>query len=191
MQEKTVSEGAMRAVMDAAEEVIGVNGLKALLNYAGLTILIEKRPEYTFEKMFTDDQYTQLIGNFYTVLGIPGAKAVFRMLGRTIARRTTSLGFYDQYKDLPPRERLIKTIESYIAVSGRGRILFAGDVIVFDYDNCSTCRGFTSDKPICTLVSGMLDGFAVWAGCKDVRSEETRCRAMGHETCRYEIKLKD
>ena len=37
MAEKTVADGVVRILMDASEEVLGTNGLKALLNFAKMS----------------------------------------------------------------------------------------------------------------------------------------------------------
>jgi predicted hydrocarbon binding protein len=187
MTEKTVTDGVIRIVMDATEEVLGVNGLKAMLNFAKMSYLFENKPDYGYEKKYTDEEYARIIRSYYDVLGVSGAKSIFRMIGRAIAKRTTGMGLFDAYKDLPPEERLLKSVELYTAISGRGRAFMEGGVIVYDNTGCTTCAGIQSKSPVCAIVSGFLDDMAKWAGITDKRSVETRCKAMGHETCRYEM----
>ena len=190
MTEKTVSDGVIRILMDATEEVVGENGLKAMLNFAKMPYLIENKPDHGFDKKYTDEEYARILHSYYDVLGVSGAKSVFRMIGRAIAKRTTGLGLFDAFKELPPEERLLKSVELYTQVSGRGRAFMDNGVIVYDNTACSTCSGIESKAPVCTIVNGFLDDMAKWAGIAGKQSVETRCKAMGHETCRYEIREK-
>jgi predicted hydrocarbon binding protein len=187
MEEKTVASGTVRILMDAAEQVIGTNGLKSLLNYAMMSQLMVEKPGYGFEKTFSDTEYSRIIVSFYELLGVPGAKAVFRIIGKTITERVKDLGLLDQFKDLPPQQKLFKAIEIYATVSGRGTVSIQGDRVVFDNTRCTTCFNLKSDVPICTVINGFIDQLAVWAGFKGVRSVETKCKAMGDDTCLYEI----
>lgn len=187
MTEKTVTDGVIRIVMDATEEVLGENGLKAMLNFAKMSYLIENKPDYGYEKKYTDEEYARILHSYYDVLGVSGAKSIFRMIGRAIVKRTTGLGLFDAFKDLPAEERLLKSLELYTTISGRGRAFMENGVIVYDNTACTTCSGIESKNPVCTIVSGFLDDMAAWSGIQGKRSVETRCKAMGHETCRYEI----
>ena len=187
MDEKTVANGTVRILMDAAEEVIGTNGLKSLLNYAMMSRLMDEKPGYGFEKAYTDLEYSRIIVSFYELLGVPGAKAVFRIIGKLIAKRVKDLGLLDQFKDLPGREKLFKAVELYTIASGRGTVTMEPDRIVFDNRLCSTCFNLKSDVPICTVINGFLDDLAIWAGFERIRSQEVKCKARGDETCLYEV----
>jgi predicted hydrocarbon binding protein len=189
MTEKTVSDGAVRAVMDGAEDIIGGNGLKSLLNYAGLSSLITNRPEYGYQKLFTDDEYGRLISSFYSVLGVKGARAIFRLVGHSIGKRTTTLGFYDHFKDLPQKEKLFKMVETYGIVSGRGKVLLEGNTVIYHNPSCSTCGGIADVRPVCTIITGIIDEFALWVGYEGLKTVETQCKALGNEACRYEIEV--
>ncbi len=187
MDEKTVGSGTVRVLMDAAEDVIGTNGLKSLLNYAMMSHLMEEKPGYGFEKTYTDMEYSRIIVSFYELLGVPGAKAIFRIIGKSIAKRVKDLGLLDQFKDLPGQEKLFKAVELYTIVSGRGTVTIQGNRLTFDNPQCATCFNLKSDVPICTIINGFLDSLAVWAGFEGARSAETRCKAKGDETCHYEV----
>ncbi len=187
MTEKTVTDGVIRIVMDATEEVLGENALKAMLNFARMSYLLENKPDYGYEKKYTDQEYALILQSYYDILGVSGAKSIFRMIGKAIVKRTTGLGLFDAFKTLPPEERLLKSVELYATVSGRGKVFVENGIIVYDNTACTTCSGLESKTPACTIVSGFLDDMVKWSGVKDKRSVETKCKAMGHDTCRYEI----
>jgi predicted hydrocarbon binding protein len=187
MSEKTVAAGTVRILLDAAEQVLGANGVNSLLNFAMMPSLIENRPGYGFEKEFTDLEYSRIVVSFYELLGVQGAKAIFRLIGKAIAKRIRDLGVLESFKDLPQKERLFKAVEIYALTSGRGRVFIEGNTIVFDNPACTLCFNLKNHKPICTVLNGFIDDLAIWAGYTGLRSVETRCKALGHESCRYEI----
>jgi predicted hydrocarbon binding protein len=188
MSEKTVSNMVVRLILDATEEIIGTNGLKALLNYGGHIGLFENKPDYSLDKSYTDEEYGRLTASWYKVLGTSGGKAVFRMIGKSMARRSIGTGIFESLKELPPPEKLFKMIELVALATGRGKVTREGDVIVYDNPGCSACISLTSDTPICTGLNGSFDEYAVWAGVEGIRTVETKCKARGDETCSYEVK---
>ena len=188
MSEKTVSSMVIRLVLDSTEEILGTNGLKALLNYAGLIGLFDNKPEYTLDKNYTDDEYGKLTSSWYKVLGTSGGKAVFRMIGKNVAKRSIDSGVFESLKELAPSEKLFKMAELFSVVSGRGKALKEGEVIVYDNPQCTACSGQTSDSPICTGLNGSLDEYAAWAGVGGVATVETTCKAKGDASCRFEVR---
>jgi predicted hydrocarbon binding protein len=187
MAEKTVGSIVIRLTLDASEEVLGLNGLKAILNFSKMSHLLENKPDYSFEKNFTDDEFRAVSSSFADVLGLDGGRALFRMIGKTIGANTIKIGGYESIKDLPPDEKLFKAIELYSLVSGRGKVSKEGGVIVYDNPQCTLCAHAKHDHPICSLYNGYLDVTITWAGVKDKKTVETACMAMGDKSCRFEI----
>jgi len=177
----------VRIMLDATEEILGTNGLKSLLNYAGLISLYENKPDFTLEKNYTDDQYSRLTSSWFKILGTSGGKAVFRQIGKSAAKLSITSGIFESLKDLPPHDRLFKMVEIFGLASGRGKAALDGGVIVFDNHQCTACNGQTSKTAICSGLAGSFDEYAAWAGVEGVRTVETKCKAVGDETCRFEI----
>lgn len=188
MSEKTVSNMVVRLILDATEEILGTNGLKALLNYGGHIGLFENKPDYSMDKNYTDEEYGRLTASWYKVLGIDGGKAVFRMIGKSMAKRSIGTGIFESLKDLPPAEKLFKMIELVSLATGRGRVTREGDIIFYDNPQCSACLSLTADSSICTGLNGSFDEYAAWAGVTGVKTIETNCKAKGDASCRYEIR---
>jgi predicted hydrocarbon binding protein len=187
MSEKTVSSMVVRLVLDATEEILGTNGLKSLLNYAGLISMFENKPDYTLDKNYTDEEYGRLTSSWYKILGTSGGKAVFRMIGKSIAKRSIDSGVFESIKGLSPDEKLFKMLEVYRAASGRGTISKEADRIVYDNPQCTACIGQKSDSAVCSGMNGSFDEYAAWAGVTGVKTVETKCKAMGDASCRFEI----
>jgi predicted hydrocarbon binding protein len=187
MTEKTVGNIIIRITLDASEDVLGANGLKAILNYSKMSRLMENKPDYSFEKNFTDDEFRAISSSYVDVLGLDGSRAIFRMIGKSIGTSTIKIGAFDSLKDLPAEEKLFKAIELYSIVSGRGTAAREGDVIVYDNPQCTICAHAKHDHPICSLYNGFIDKVIEWVGITGKRTVETACMAMGDKSCRFEI----
>ncbi len=187
MAEKTVSNIAIRATIDATSEILGDNGLKALLNYAKLGYILDNIPDYSFTKSYEEHEFSALTASFYSILGTSGAKALFRLIGKTIGLKVLASGVFDSFKELPTDEKALKVIEIYAAASGKGKAFREGDTIVYDNPQCTACTGLKDDTPVCTALNGAFDEFFRWAGVTGKKMVETKCIAMGDATCRYEL----
>jgi predicted hydrocarbon binding protein len=187
MTGKTVANVVIRLTLDASEEVLGGNGLKAVLNFSKMSHLMDNKPDYSFEKNFTDEEFRAISASYIDVLGVDGARAVFRMIGKAIGANTVKIGAFDSIKDLPPDEKLVKALELYAMASGRGTVLKEGDVLVYDNPQCTLCAHAKHDHPICTLYNGFIDFVIGWAGVANKKTVETACMAMGDKSCRFEV----
>jgi predicted hydrocarbon binding protein len=187
MTEKTVSCMVMRIALDATEEVMGENGLKALLNYGNLVYLLNDKPDYSLDKKYTDDQYGALTSNWYNVLGTDGGKALFRIIGKNSGKSAIDTGIFESFKDLPPEEKIFKMLEMFALATGRGRAENVGGVVAYDNSQCTACRNIEDKNSVCTGLNGAFDEFIRWAGLEGFRTVETKCKARGDDTCRYEI----
>jgi len=188
MTEKSVANIVIRVWLDATESVMGTNGLKALLNYAGMSHLLENLPDYSFEKNYAEQDFTALASNFHQILGTRGLRLILRQIGKTSAKSTIDMGIYDSFTELPPVMRLFKTAELFSIASGRGTASMEEEVIVFDNPECTACSGIGADAPICSIVCGYLDELAIWAEVPSIKTVETHCKAVGDATCRYEVR---
>lgn len=187
MTEKTVANVVIRVTLDATEDVMGKNGMKALMNYAGMSHLIDNMPDYSPEKGFTDDELKAIDQSFLKILGLSGTMALYRVIGKAAGRYPIELGIFDFLKDLPADEKLLKVIEQIPIFTGRGEVFKEGDTIVYNNPQCAFCEGQESKRPVCSFVSGLMDEFIRWSGKEGMRAVETQCKAMGHDACRYEI----
>jgi predicted hydrocarbon binding protein len=187
MTEKTVSNMVIRFIMDATEEVMGLNGLKAVLNYGGLTYLLDNKPDHSFDKNYTDDEYGALTSNLYKVVGTQGGKALFRLVGKTTGSFIIEKGVFESLKDLPAEEKIFKMLEIFAMATGRGTAENVGGVPTYDNPQCTACKGVKDKGPVCTPINGIFDEFIKWAGLEGFRTYETMCKAKGDDTCRYEV----
>lgn len=187
MTEKTVSNISIRATIDATREILGDNGLKALLNYAGLGYILDNIPDYSFAKNYEEREFSALTSSFYSILGTSGAKALFRLIGKAIGAKVLASGAFDSLKDLPTDEKPLKMLEIYAMATGKGKAFREGSTVVYDNPQCTACAGLKDDSSVCTALNGMFDEYFKWAGVTDKKVVEATCIAKGDATCRYEL----
>lgn len=188
MTENTVSNIVIRVWLDATELIMGTNGLKAVLNYSKRSHFLENLPDYSFDKNYTDDDFSTMAATFHQILGVQGLKAILRQIGKASAKTTIDMGVYDSFKEFPPIERLFKSAELYAAASGRGTVSMEGDTIIYDNPVCTVCKDIKTISPVCSIVCGLLDELAVWSGAPGMKTVETHCKGIGDNTCRYEVR---
>ncbi len=116
-----------------------------------------------------------------------GSKAIIRQVGDATAKQIIKSGILDSLADFKKEEKLLKALEIYIMGSKRGEVTIEDGNIVFDNKMCTTCLNITDNAPVCTFVNCIIDGLAKWAGVEGKRSVETKCKAMGDESCRHEV----
>ncbi len=188
MSEKTMSDVSIRAVMDGIEVIMGTNGLKTMLNYARLSYLFDNKPPYSFAKNYTEEEFAALTNSIYVIVGIQGAKALIRLIGKEIAKFVIDQGMYTSTLEFEGEERFLKMVDIYIMVTERGRVYKENDILYFDYKECTGCKDKTSKSPMCSTIVGFFTECLRWAGLEEMEVVETKCKAVGDETCLYEIR---
>ncbi|GEM_PF-3548896 len=59
-------------MLDGIEDVLGENGLNALLNYGNISKLIGNKPDYSFDENFTDEEYAAITSSIQAVFRFEG-----------------------------------------------------------------------------------------------------------------------
>lgn len=190
MSEKTVSNIIMRILIDSTEDILGKNGLAALLKYCGLSDFIDNRPDFSLVKNYTDDDLNRITSNFYDFIG-PGAKAIFRMVGKSTVKRVIDSGALAPVMNLKGEEKFIGAMQMYALATGKGEMKRVGNVMVYDNPACAGRAHVKSEVPVCSIINGIMDRLLAWSEVEGMRSIETKCKAMGDDRCCYEVVAAD
>jgi hypothetical protein len=159
-----------RMFLLALEDVMGKNGVNAVLNLARLRHLINNYPPNNLDLGWSFDEMGALNQALEDMYGPRG--------GRGLATRAGRAGLYYALKD-------------FAAVLGIAdlafRLLPMGmklDHFLYYIDLCPVCWGRQAQTPICYGALGLLQEGLHWVtGGKNVRVEEIECIAMGHPSC--------
>jgi len=188
-----------RIYLEAMEEVMGKNGLNAILNLAGLPQLIDNYPPSNLNKEFDFADYSVLNGALEEMYGPRGGRGLQLRAGRAsfaqgVRMLGPMVGMGDlAFKVLPLRAKLKVGAPAMAKVFStfsdqKSTVENRGDYYAYIMNPCPVCWGRTADRPICFAGKGLLEEGLHWvSGGRKFRVEEIECVAMGAETCTYAI----
>lgn len=182
----------VRIILTSTEEIIGGNGVKSLLNLAGLPQYIDNYPDDNMKKEFPFEHVGKLQQAYWDMYGRRGARAFAIRAGK----KTFNDGL-DSFGTVATAARAamkIGTLEKRISLGLQFFAKFfnkvSDQVVSVDEDDenwywhlikCPMCTNRTSEHPVCHLAVGVLQGalenFA--AEDKHYRITATQCIAAG------------
>jgi len=180
-----------RGVLVAAEEILGKNGVNALLNLAGLSQYIDNYPPDNIKKEFPFSHVSRLQQALWEMYGPKGAR-VFAIRG----------GEETFNYSLQKYEMVQKAAQAAMAVGSMHTRLKAGILFFAKFFNtvsdqvvrveedethwkwiierCPMCWGRKADEPVCHLAVGVLNSASKWAtGGENLRIKAVECIAAG------------
>ena len=182
-----------RIILTSAREIVGENGVKALLNMGGMPEFIEEYPPANMRKEFSFDNVSQLQQAFWDMYGARGAQV--------FATRAGVQCFNDglkQFGSVAKAGQLAMQVASMEARINVGLKFFAkffnqvSDQVssvsedeenwYWHLERCPMCYNRTAEKPVCHLAVGVLQGALAWASQgRRFRVTPVQCIAMGAE----------
>ncbi len=183
----------------ALEDVMGQNGVNAVLNLAGLGELINNYPSDSLERAFDFADFSGINGALEEMYGPRG--------GRTLALRAGRAAFDAALKNFGMMAGVGEKAFAILPLSAKLRIgipamarIFsqisdqkstvedAGSEQIYTIHRCPTCWGRKGDKPLCHAGAGLLLEALKWvSGGHEFRVSETQCVAVGDPVCVYRI----
>jgi predicted hydrocarbon binding protein len=184
-----------RIILLALEEVMGRNGVNAVLNLAKLRHRVNNYPPNNLENGFSFEEFgaiNQALDDMYGPRGgrglaLRGGRACFKYALKEFG---AVLGIADLAFRLLPLGMKLKVGLNTFADSFNK---FSDQVVRLEEDEsrfiwvierCPVCWGRHVDVPCCHTAIGILQEGLHWvSGGKNFRVEETECIAAGGETC--------
>lgn len=187
----------VRQALAAAQEVMGENGLNAVLRSCGLERYIGNFPPDDLEPAIQTAQYARFneaIEQFYG----RGGRGMLRRIGKAsfqyaLREQSSLMGLAGAALRLLPERQRIKFILNGMADALRKSNaqvevwLEEGERIAFHDATCGVCHARKSETPICHLYAGSIGEAVEWATGKSHQITETHCMAKGDEYCRFEV----
>jgi predicted hydrocarbon binding protein len=184
-----------RIMLLAMEEVMGRNGVNAVLNLARLQHRIGDYPPNNFDKNFAFSEVGQLLQALDEMYGPRG--------GRGLARRAGHACFKFGIKDFGPMLGIADLTFRVLPLGMKLRVGFevlaqtfnkftdhlvrlGEDEQYFQWiiERCGTCWERKTSSPCCHLASGILEEGLYWvSGGKNFYVEEVSCIAVGDPAC--------
>lgn len=210
IRNRTVSDPACDLIMvdaymnwalQAAEDVVGKQGLNVVLRDAGLERFIDNYPEpyLTASGKLTFADYANLSAGLLLFYG-RGGKSMTMRIGRlstkySIEQQGQMIGVMAlraaKVLPLPMQMRLgLETLHAVYQVLMPGiqiRVEDRGDKWVWVCETCPYCAGKEADEHICWGFNGVLHESTYWLTGYDFNFEEVECCATGGHACVWEI----
>jgi len=184
-----------RIVLLATEEVMGRNGVNAVLNLARLKHLVNNYPPNNFDRQFSFDDFGRLQQALEEMYGPRGARGLALRAGHAafkygIKEFGPVVGIGDlAFRLLPLGMKMKVGIEVFAEVFNKfsDQIVRLGEDeshYIWTIDRCPVCWGRHANEPCCYFAVGILQEGAYWvSGGKSFSVEETACIAKGDEAC--------
>lgn len=188
-----------RLALGALEDVMGKNGLNAILNLAGLSHLIGNYPADNLERKFDFADFSALNAALEVFYGQRGGRGMAQRAGRAVfAEGLRNFGALAGAGDLafkvlplsaklkiglPAMAKIFSTTSDQLTT-----VAEFGDHFVYTIHRCPVCYGRTSDKVACHIAAGVIQEGLKWvSGGKEFRVTEVKCIAVGDPTCDFII----
>ncbi len=188
-----------RILLTSLEEVMGHNGLNALLNLVDLAEYIDELPPDNLEKAFDFAHISNINAGLEEIYGPRGSRGLALRGGRAIfSHGLRQFGALAGVSDLPFKMLPLKT-KLKIGLPAVARIFtqFSDQTsyveeldthFIYTIERCSICWGRETDLPTCYISVGILQETLRWVSNElDFRVEQTQCKAMGDDVCAFRI----
>jgi len=197
-EDAVIINSLVRQALTSAQEVMGDNGLNAVLRTCGLERFIGNFPPDNLEPSIQASQYARLneaIEQFYG----RGGKGMLRRIGKAsfqygVREQSALLGVAGVgLKLLPEKQRIKFILNGMVSALKKSNpqvnawVDDSGDKLAYVESTCAICHSRHSTEPICHLYVGSIEEAVRWATGKDYKIIETHCLAKGDEYCRFEV----
>lgn len=190
---------AARIMLDALENVLGKNGINAVLHMAKLSHLIDNYPPDNLDREFDFTDFAALNQALEDIYGPRGGRGLALRAGRATFDKVIRdfgpmVGMADlAFKVLPLHAKmkvgLRAMAETFTKISDQiTRVEEEDDHYIYIIERCPVCWGRKADKPCCHVAVGLLQESMRWvSGGKEFQIKEIACKAVGDENCVFII----
>ncbi len=185
-----------RITMLALGEIMGKNGLNAILNLAHLPHLIENLPPDNLAKEFNFSDFSSINLALEEMYGPRGGRGLAQRAGRaTFADALRNFGALAgagdlAFKVLPLNAKMRIGIPAmakiFSQISDQHSTVSERETdFVYTIHRCPVCWGRSNaDRPVCYIAVGLLQEGLKWvSGGLEFKVYETQCTAMGAPVC--------
>jgi hypothetical protein len=188
-----------RITIEALEEVMGKNGLNAILHLAGLSEIINNYPPDNLEKEFDFAYFTALCIALEEMYGPRGGRGLALRAGRaTFADALRGFGALAgvgdlAFKVLPLAAKLKIGLPAMANIFTQfsdqiSNVHEDGDKYIYTLERCPMCWNRKSDRPVCYVGQGLLQEGLRWvSGGHEFKVDLQSCIACSDEMGRYII----
>jgi predicted hydrocarbon binding protein len=186
--------------LKSLEDVMGKNGLNAILNLAGLNNYIENYPPDNLEKGFDFTELSAIGVALEEMYGPRGGRGLALRAGR--ATFADALKYFGAlagagdlaFKVLPLQAKIRIGLPAMAKVFSQvsdqlSTVEEKDNEFIYTIHKCPCCWSRSGvDKPVCFIATGLLQESLKWvSGGNEFRVNESRCVAMGEPVCEFVV----
>jgi hypothetical protein len=199
-----ISHLGFRAIIDGLEEILGVNGTRALLRYTGFQNLIEHPLEYDMGSRMELADTNRLFKGIREIVGDKGYNSLMYRSGTLTIKSAHAHSEVVQSivnSETTPEEKIKQLYSLYLGAIGlnleqvveffpeKKELLIhrvgcyeCGDI----YKNREMCKDIT--RPGCaTILGGTYQVGNLRPDLVTAEAEEIKCRLLGHDECLFRV----
>jgi len=187
----------VRQALVSAQEVMGENGLNAVLRTSGLERYVGNFPPDNLEPGIQSLEYARLNQTIEEFYG-RGGRGMLKRIGKAsfqygVREQAALLGVAGVALKLLPEKQRIKFILNGMANALKksnaqvNAWVEDGNTLAYLEDTCAICHGRKSTEPVCHLYTGSIAEAVRWATGEAHEIIETHCMAKGDPYCRFEV----
>lgn len=188
-----------RIALHALEDVMGRNGLNAILNLANLQNLLDNLPPDNLAREFDFADFSSIWGALEEMYGPRGGRGLALRAGRaTFAEGLRNFGALAgagdlAFKVLPLHTKLKVGIPAMARIFSQtsdqhSTVEEKEDHYIYTIHKCPVCHGRHTEKACCFVATGLLQEGLKWvSGGNEFRVNESKCIAVGDDVCEFVI----
>jgi predicted hydrocarbon binding protein len=182
------------------EDVMGKNGLNAILNLAGISNYVDNYPPDNLEKGFDFSELSAIGSALEQMYGPRGGRGLALRAGRaTFSDALKNFGALAGVSDLafvvlPLQAKLRIGLNAFakmfVQLTDQVTTVEEKDgEFIWTILKCPCCWGrHNEEKPVCYIATGLLLESLRWvSGGNEFRVTETKCIAVGEEVCEFVV----
>jgi predicted hydrocarbon binding protein len=186
--------------LKSLEEVMGKNGLNAILNLAGMNNYIDSYPPDNLDKGFDFSELSALGTALEDMYGPRGGRGLALRAGRaTFSDALKNFGALAGVADLafvvlPLHAKLRIGVPAMAKIFSQlsdqlSTVEEKDNEYLYTIHKCPCCWGrHNVDKPVCFISTGLLQEGLKWvSGGNEFRVNESKCIAVGDVVCEFVI----
>jgi bacteriochlorophyll 4-vinyl reductase len=188
-----------RIAILALRDVMGQNGVNAILNLAGLSRLIDDLPPDNLERKFEFADFSAISGALEEMFGPRGGRSLALRAGRAtfedVLKNFGALaGVGDlAFKVLPVGVKLRIGLPAMAKIFSQtsdqlSTVEEKPDQFIYTIHRCPVCWGRHTEKPACNYATGLLQASLKWvSGGNEFRVMQFTAKSSGDENCKFVI----
>jgi predicted hydrocarbon binding protein len=186
--------------INSLEDVMGKNGLNAILNLAGLNKYIENYPPDNLEKAFDFAELSAIGVALEEMYGPRGGRGLMLRAGR--ATFADALKYFGAlagagdlaFKVLPLQAKMRIGLPAMAKIFSQvsdqlSTVEEKDNELIYTIHKCPCCWGRSGvDKPVCFIAAGLIQESLKWvSGGNEFRVNESKCIALNDPVCEFVI----